>query len=1033
MVRRPGGGLGLPALVLLALAALAQPASAQYFGRQKVQYEHLDWQTLKTPHFLIHYYPVEKEITKDAARMAERWYQRHENTFQHEFTEKPLIFYADHPDFQQTNVIGGLISEGTGGVTEGLRTRVIMPYTGVYADNDHVLGHELVHVFQYDLAASPVGGGLQGFSRLPLWLVEGMAEYLSLGRSDPHTAMWMRDAALRGELPTIQQLTTDTRFFPYRYGQGLWAYIGGRWGDRAVTEVFRISTNVGFEEALVRVLGVNSTQLSQDWITAIRAQYLPLIEGRQRPQDIGKPILYDPEAGAMNLSPAVSPDGKTVAFFGRRDLFTVDLLLADAETGKIVKRLSSPQRDQHIDAISFIQSSGGWSPDGTKFAYVVFKGGDSQMQILDVKSTNVEKTYDFDQKGNQVGAVSDPRWSPDGRQIVFSGMSGGLSDLYVLDVATGDVDQLTNDKYADLQPAWSPDGRTIAWVTDRKGTDLEKLTYGPMQIALMDMTNRQFRVLDGFDGAKHIDPQWSPDGRDLYFIADHEGFSDVYRMNVETGQLFQVTKLATGVSGITALSPAISVSSQTGLLMFSAFENSGNNIYSLDCATACGTPVDRVAEVHNAPAGILPPMAAAGGGVVAQYLDNPEDGLPPSTVEYPTKGYKPKIGLEYLGPPSFGVGVSNYGTGVAGGVSAFFGDMLGDHFLGAVIQANGTLKDIGGQALYRNASRRLNWGFGLGHLPYLTGYQSYTPVDATTYQVSQILQRIYVDQLSAITYYPLSQTRRFELNAGLTRYAFNTEVQSAYFNSFGQQLSNVERTTGQSPDPLYFFESSVAFVGDNSNFAFVSPISGKRFRFEVAPTFGTLDYQTLLMDYRSYKFMSPFTLAFRAMHYGRYGKNSDGIRSDGTQVLQPLFLGYETFIRGYDYGSFQLDECGTSSAQTTSNGCPVFDRLLGTRIAVANLELRVPLFGVHEYGLLNFPFLPTEIAPFLDAGMAWSAGDSPDLTFARNTDKRVPVFSAGITARVNILGFMVLETYYAYPFQRPGKGAHIGFNLAPGW
>ena len=980
MVRRPVGGLGLPIVILLVLAVFAQPASAQYFGRQKVQYEHLDWQTLKTPHFLIHYYPVEKEITKDAARMAERWYERHENTFQHEFTEKPLIFYADHPDFQQTNVIGGLIDESTGGVTEGLRTRVIMPYTGVYADNDHVLGHEMVHVFQYDLAASPVGGGLQGFSRLPLWLVEGMAEYLSLGRVDPHTAMWLRDAALRGELPTIQQLTFDPRFFPYRYGQGLWAYIGGRWGDRAVTEVFRISTNVGFEEALVRVLGVNSGQLSQDWITAIRAQYLPLIEGRQRPQDIGKPILHDDEAGAMNLSPAVSPDGKTVAFFGRRDLFTADLLLADAATGKILKRLSSPQRDQHIDAISFIQSSGGWSPDGRKFAYVVFKGGDSRLQILDVPSGDVEKSYDFDQKGNQVGAVSDPRWSPDGRQIVFSGMSGGQSDLYILDVATGDVDQLTNDKYADLQPAWSPDGRTVAWVTDRNGTDLEKLTYGHMQLALMDLADRHLRVLDCFNGAKHIDPQWSPDGRDLYFIADHEGFSDVYRINVETEQLYQVTKLATGVSGITALSPAISVSSQTGLLMFSAFENSGNNIYSLDCSTACGTPVDRVAEVHNAPAAILPPMAAAGG------------------------------------------------------VSAFFGDMLGDHFVGAVVQANGTLKDIGGQALYRNASHRLNWGVGLGHIPYLTGYQSYTPVDQTTYQVSQILQRIYVDQVSGITYYPLSQTRRLELNMGLTRYAFNTEVQSAFFNSFGQQLSNVERTEGPSPAPLYFFESSFAFVGDNSNFAFVSPISGKRFRFEVAPTIGTLSYQTLLADYRTYKFMSPFTLAFRAMHYGRYGKNSDGIRSDGTQVLQPLFLGYETFIRGYDYGSFQLDECGTSStAQTTSNACPVFDRLLGSRMAVANLEFRVPLFGVREYGLLNFPFLPTEIAPFIDAGLAWSGGDKPDLTFSRNSTARVPVFSAGITARVNILGFMVLETYYAYPFQRPGKGAHIGFNLAPGW
>jgi hypothetical protein len=43
------------------------------------------------------------------------------------------------------------------------------------------------------------------------------------------------------------------------------------------------------------------------------------------------------------------------------------------------------------------------------------------------------------------------------------------------------------------------------------------------------------------------------------------------------------------------------------------------------------------------------------------------------------------------------------------------------------------------------------------------------------------------------------------------------------------------------------------------------------------------------------------------------------------------------------------------------------------------------------------------------------------------------VFSAGVSARVNILGFMVFETYYAYPFQRPDKGGHFGFQIAPGW
>jgi hypothetical protein len=31
------------------------------------------------------------------------------------------------------------------------------------------------------------------------------------------------------------------------------------------------------------------------------------------------------------------------------------------------------------------------------------------------------------------------------------------------------------------------------------------------------------------------------------------------------------------------------------------------------------------------------------------------------------------------------------------------------------------------------------------------------------------------------------------------------------------------------------------------------------------------------------------------------------------------------------------------------------------------------------------------------------------------------------------LGYLILEAYYAHPFQRPVRGAHWGFNIAPGW
>ncbi len=157
-------------------------AEAQYFGRNKVLYEKFDFKVLATDHFDIYYYPEEEAAVQLAARMAERWYARLSKVLRHELSgRQPLILYAAHPHFQQTNALPGEVGEGTGGVTEMFKRRIVLPFAGGMAETDHVLGHELVHAFQFDMATQrdaqgrPVGPAVM---MLPLWFIEGMAEYL---------------------------------------------------------------------------------------------------------------------------------------------------------------------------------------------------------------------------------------------------------------------------------------------------------------------------------------------------------------------------------------------------------------------------------------------------------------------------------------------------------------------------------------------------------------------------------------------------------------------------------------------------------------------------------------------------------------------------------------------------------------------------------------------------------------------------------------------------------------------------------------
>ena len=162
-----------------------QGVRAQSFGQNKVRYKNEKFNVLQTPHFEIYYYLKNDKFVQRFAQDAETWYRMHQQVFRDSFLKKnPIILYNNHPDFQQTTVLNGEIGIGTGGVTEALKNRVIMPVMEMNNQTRHVLGHELVHAFQYHSLLERDSMNLESVSQVPLWMVEGMAEYLSIGKVD---------------------------------------------------------------------------------------------------------------------------------------------------------------------------------------------------------------------------------------------------------------------------------------------------------------------------------------------------------------------------------------------------------------------------------------------------------------------------------------------------------------------------------------------------------------------------------------------------------------------------------------------------------------------------------------------------------------------------------------------------------------------------------------------------------------------------------------------------------------------------------
>jgi Tol biopolymer transport system component len=998
--------------LLLLITWVLPEVSAQYFGRNKVQYDNFDFRFIQTENFDIYYYPEKENAIMDIGRMTERWYHRLSQVFQHEFDErKPIIFYADDADFQQTNVISGFIGQGVGGVTEGMKNRIVMPVSGTYAGTDHVLGHELVHVFQFDIAQRDSEGfRMQG---IPLWFIEGMAEYLTLGRDHPLTAMWLRDAIVRDDFPTIQKLTREPhRYFPYRFGHAFWAYVGAQWGDDKIHRLYRSAGRGGIESAFQNILELTTEEFSEKWKQVVIDEYAPFIEERKKPREAGELILaMEIDAGNVNIGPSVSPDGEFVAFLSERELFTIEMFLANARTGEVQKRLFSAERDSHFDALRFINSAGAWSPDGERLAFIVFAKGTNKIAIL-----NVDNRRDIGELPIEgVGTVSSMSWSPDGEYLALAGMKGGIGNLYKIHIETGKVTQLTDDRSTVLHPAWSPDGKTIAYVTERpEDTDFGKLIYGNVAIALYDLRTGTIERPELFGKAMHTNPQFSPDGEKLYFIASPDGVANVYRYSFDTGTIDQITNISTGTSGITFLSPALTVARNTGRILFSVFESGNYNVYAIEPEETEALIAKEVGE-NPKYIGYLPPSEAVDKGFVENYLADIEGGLVATTV-FPSQDYTPRLELDFIGSTGIGVTVGGpFGTGVFGGASFFFSDMLGDHNLFTAIQAQGTFRDIGGTVAYTNLSSRLNWGAVVSRIPLISGF-TYLEQTNQGLVVNRRLDRMFINSAQLLGNYPFNMSRRLELRGGFSHIAFRFEEERFFSGQLGQRRGS-EAQVVDSPDPLNLFETSLAYVGDTSFFGFTSPVRGERFRFQASGNIGSIQFYQLLGDYRRYFQVSRnLTFAFRGMHIGRYGPDAEN------GIITPIFLGQPQFVRGYNIFSLRAGEFNQLG-----------HLLLGSRIAVTNIEARIPLFGFDRLGLINFPFVPTELSFFFDGGLAWDNERSPVFRLQEQSPEQIPIFSAGVSTRFNFFGALIVEAFYVHPFQRPDRGAHIGFQLSPGW
>jgi len=835
--------------LVLAFATLllaAPPGFSQGFGKNKVRYDRFQWKEYSTPHFRISYYDrVEPSLPK-LASFAESAYDELARKLNFQIPEPiPLIAYATHADFEQTNVIVAFIPEGVGAFAEPARNRMVLPVDMSDVELQRLIQHELVHIFQYEiLYQGKLGKALA--ARPPLWFMEGMASYLA-DDEDARARAVMRDASASDQVPSVD--ANPQGYFAYRFGHMVFKFVEAEWGIEGLRDFifeFRNALGAGVGRAIKRAFDLDVDEFDSRFRSWLRKHYQQEILDRGDPREFGPVFRAQEGTSSFEVSPAVSPSGDLIAAFTTVKE-SVDIALFGVPDRRLYRRLTGGFTTRYQYLIAQMLTVGpvrgrdlAFAPDGNSVAVFARRERGRVLLLIDTRRGRILKEYSI-----PVDQAGQPAFSPDGATIAFHAFDRGQGDIFLLDTASGEVRNLTDSDSFDAAPAFAPDGRSLVYSSTVGETT---------KLFRLELANPAQREQLTFGPGDDEGASFSRDGSTLYFASDRDqGIFDLYALDLASGSLSRLTRVIGA-----ALNPVAVPTREGERVVYQGYHRGGWRLFVTDPAQA--TPVE--------PTGDTTPQA-------------PQEPFVPAVVVTVDPAKAQEVRRFKLFPDNVQVLVGvNQDQTLISQTYLSFADHYGDRRLDVLLESVSSFSNFLVQ--YANLSQRLQWG--VAALDNRSYFVLVDPGSFRTVDREQIWRETGAYLFAA---YPLSVYHRVEAAGGfLDRSA-----------GFVAMLPDGQPGWVRQSDRLLF--TQVGMVGDSTAWREYGPHAGRRWKLTLNTAFGVggdggLLSKGLNLDARQYIPLSRRNeLAIRL-----FGSFHDGDRPSYT-----WFGGLDT-LRGFDYRSF---------------------------------------------------------------------------------------------------------------------------------
>src|SRR3954454_9885933 len=558
--RPPRGSVAPMALTLLVFVfllggpvgeAFGQTPYIPYFGKNRIRYNDFKWNIYKTDHFEIYYYPEVEPQLERVTSYAESAYQQVSSDLKHDLAFKvPLVLYKTESEFQQQNIEPGELPEGVLAFAEPYRDRMVLPIDEPSDALYRLITHELTHIFEFDIIPRSLL-----HRQLPLWVDEGLSDYMT-GYWQPFDLMTVRDAAIADIIPSMSDFEgvafVDGRL-PYNLGHAAFEFIESRWGKEGLRQfLFALRKAVigGGESAYEEAFRLKPEEFDEQFDKYLKDRFKPFRD-KERPADYGRDLApkrdKTPYSVVVSIEPSPSGDLMAVAAGNRKDQ-ELDIVLLSTKDGKVIRNLTSGFNTGF--GFEYIATPGGfrgnavswmsWAPAGDRLAYFARKEKQKELVLQNVLTGKIEKRFEI----KSVDMAESPDISPDGKTVAFAGLRSAVADIFTIDIDSGEIKDITNDRFGDYGPTWTPDGKAIVYVARVSGND--KLFR--VDLATGKKSQLTFGTHD--DGAaQFMDPDTlvfpstavDPNQPTPPEIAKNGNIYNVWTLNLKTNELKQYT------------------------------------------------------------------------------------------------------------------------------------------------------------------------------------------------------------------------------------------------------------------------------------------------------------------------------------------------------------------------------------------------------------------------------------------------------------------------------------------------------------